>query len=90
MAKKLPPTEAAADSGINERGEKQEETDEDGDGDELDLNKETREIGGRRGPEPTRNICDVLWLAVDTYSEQEVYNKSALMEQKESLRLEVE
>ncbi|KAL9689739.1 hypothetical protein QQ045_010808 [Rhodiola kirilowii] len=39
--------------GTNER-EEQEQTDEDGDGDELDLNKETREIGGPRGPEPTR------------------------------------
>ncbi|KAL9660241.1 hypothetical protein QQ045_025054 [Rhodiola kirilowii] len=53
----LKATEAASDSGINERGEEQEETDEDGDGDELDLNKETREIGGPRGPEPTRSRC---------------------------------
>lgn len=30
------------------------EEEEDGDGDELDLNKETGEVGGPRGPEPTR------------------------------------
>ncbi|XP_050387178.1 uncharacterized protein LOC126803412 [Argentina anserina] len=36
--------------------EKSEERAEDGedDGDELDLNKETGEIGGPKGPEPTR------------------------------------
>ncbi|PON72098.1 hypothetical protein PanWU01x14_069400 [Parasponia andersonii] len=30
------------------------EDDDDDDGDELDLNKETGEVGGPRGPEPTR------------------------------------
>uniref|UniRef100_A0A803PPL2 Succinate dehydrogenase assembly factor 4, mitochondrial n=1 Tax=Cannabis sativa TaxID=3483 RepID=A0A803PPL2_CANSA len=37
-----------------ERGEKNKDGDEKDDGDELDLNEETGEIGGPRGPEPTR------------------------------------
>ncbi|CAL1391013.1 unnamed protein product [Linum trigynum] len=32
----------------------EEEGEEGGDGDELDLNEDTGEIGGPRGPEPTR------------------------------------
>ncbi|CAM9003017.1 unnamed protein product [Rhodiola kirilowii] len=49
----LKATEAGADGGAYEKREEEDE-DGDGDGDELDLNKETGEIGGPRGPEPTR------------------------------------
>lgn len=36
------------------KNQKTEEEEDDDDGDELDINKETGEIGGPHGPEPTR------------------------------------
>ncbi|CAL1409695.1 unnamed protein product [Linum trigynum] len=52
-----PPSKNPNPEADNEKGSKAEvegeEGDEDGE-DELDLNKDTGEIGGPRGPEPTR------------------------------------
>ncbi|KAF7147528.1 hypothetical protein RHSIM_Rhsim03G0206100 [Rhododendron simsii] len=41
------------------------EVENEDDGDELDLNKETGEIGGPRGPEPTRIMQDVSSLEAE-------------------------
>ncbi|WJX16552.1 hypothetical protein P8452_06563 [Trifolium repens] len=46
----------------NKEHQQQEEEDDD-DGDEIDLNKETGEVGGPKGPEPTRGGCGSRQLA---------------------------
>lgn len=49
------PKSTEATTAADENVEKEKvELKEEEDGDELDLNEETREVGGPRGPEPTR------------------------------------